>query len=78
MIPEPYRTDGEALAYRIREELKANHLKIAYVAKKSKIPVTTVYADLRCPGKAQLYRLLTYAKIAGIRQITLNTYGRYL
>lgn len=77
MLAHPYRTDGEELAFRIREAMRAHRITIEKASKKTSIPRSTIYKDLREPGKAALGRLLKIAYVAGIQQVTLKTGGTY-
>ena len=70
-----YQTDSERLTEQIRQSMREHKLSVTDLAKKTKIPRTTVYRYFRNPKKAVFGHLMKMAYYAGIRQITVQTGG---
>lgn len=72
-----YKSEGELLVKKIRDQMWERNITAEQVAKRAKIGKTTLYAYLKNPGSAPLEKLLRVCRAVGIQQITLQTNGSF-
>lgn len=71
------KSEGEILIKKIKNSMDLRGITTEYLAKKTGIGKTTIYAYFKRPGTAPLSKMLSLCYAAGIQELTLLTGGTY-